>query len=132
MTLSALSLVAGGGLLGVVCARAVPSTPVALAQASFVAVLCVLIAVRYAARKERGASDWEGSTEDSVAPALPPEEGDESPAPQVPAHIHVRVEQEKRRLSLVGAAEVGGAWATAHCLHFRGKLEYPQSRNHFL
>lgn len=144
MVLATLSAVVGGVFLGVSCARVIPSAFVA--EVSFVVIPCVLLVVHYARKESRpswtrtggpaassaspdaesldtSASHSEGGSEDSAASAPPPDESEaelfrEQPTATSNVPVYVRVEQERRRLGLAVDVETGGAWATAHCLHF--------------
>jgi len=166
MILVSSSMILVGGIIGISCARAVPSSSIMEASLG----VSVLLLFLYFARREKGrylaeeesfvdsrcigakmSSDAdslstlgsEGSRAEPPSPkcvpsdgtplceASSPEPGDslskgpprqismESPPTATSISIHIRVEQEKRRLSRKGCEEPVGAKATAHCLRFQ-------------
>lgn len=155
MIMISLPMILVGGIIGISCARAVPSSSIIEASLG-VSVLLILI---YFARREKGrylaeeenfvisrcigakmssdadslsTSGSEGSRAEPSSPkGVPPEPGvifSKGPPLQISMEssqtatsipIHIRVEQEKRRLSREGCEEPVGAKATAYCLRFQ-------------
>lgn len=168
MLLVSLSIIVAGGMIGISCARAVPSTYAV--EVSMAVVLWILLLIMYRGRKEErypmteeeryivsrcsarkivsgtdtpeslsasfNTSNSEGSAQSptmlsdeicetkaqasdaGLSKGTPRNLSKGSPPMTIRIPIHIRVEQEKRRLSLNECEEPVGAKATKHCLRF--------------